>query len=119
MTMAVATHRSRFITLYSSGATSLTSGPGLTVGETGAFALLAVVRVPFALVVASWRRGRVTVWDGRGHLASVQHVMAMEFQRSDDISWGLSDSVKRSEASKNGKTGQQKVLEVVGKLPEY
>jgi hypothetical protein len=29
--------------LYSLGVTSLTSGPGLTVGETGAFTLLAVV----------------------------------------------------------------------------
>ncbi|KAJ5534069.1 hypothetical protein N7527_000323 [Penicillium freii] len=84
--------------LYSSGATSLTSGPGLKVAETGAFALLAVGRVPFALAVASWRRGRVTVRDIRGHLASVPHVMAMEFQSIDDISWGLSDSVKRSEA---------------------
>ncbi|KUM60515.1 hypothetical protein ACN42_g6590 [Penicillium freii] len=78
--------------LYSSGATSLTSGPGLKVAETGAFALLAVGRVPFALAVASWRRGRVTVRDIRGHLASVPHVMAMEFQSIDDISWGLSDS---------------------------
>lgn len=64
--------------LHSSGATSLTSGPGLTVGETGAFALLAVGRVPFTLGVALWRRGRVTVWDGRSHRASVRHVMAME-----------------------------------------
>ncbi|KAJ5205579.1 hypothetical protein N7491_003791 [Penicillium cf. griseofulvum] len=59
--------------------------------------------------------------------------MAMEFQSNDDISWGLSDSAKRSEAflslssgnhdrrmvdlwvltSNNGKTGQEKVLEVV------
>ncbi|GIJ83232.1 hypothetical protein Asppvi_001752 [Aspergillus pseudoviridinutans] len=57
--------------------------------------------------------------------------MAMEFQSSDDISWDLSDSVKRSEAflslssgnrdfrmvdlwiitSSDGKTGQEKVLE--------
>jgi hypothetical protein len=65
--------------LYSSGATTLTSGPGLTVSETGAFALLAVGRVPFALAVALWRRGRVTVRDGRGHLVSVPHVMAMKF----------------------------------------
>lgn len=117
--------------LYSSGATSLTSGPGLTVGETGAFALLTVGRVPFALAVASWRRGRVTVWDDRGHLASVPHGMAIKFQSSDDISWGLSDSAKRNHdrrmvmvdlwvlTSNDGKTGREKVLEVVGKLPEY
>lgn len=52
--------------------------------------------------------------------------MAIKFQSSDDISWGLLDSAKRNHdrrmvdlwvlTSNNGKTGQDEVLEVVGKL---